>query len=255
MKVAVVSEFYPRRHDPVLGIWAHRQALAVRAAGAEVHVVVLHRLVPPLASVRGGPRSFAAATAALARQPRHDTIDGLPVSYVPFVSPMRSRSYASWGAWAAPPLGLALRRLRRRFAFDLVHAHNADPARRRRPPCRPRRAARRVGARRRRAVHGAHESRRRRRGAAKPRRGAARARQQRGHRRAGPALRRRRDAGRAPRDRRARADRGALGHAHDRHGRSPRRAQAPRRRHARRGRAVRAPSDAALPDRRRRPRA
>ncbi len=127
MKVVVVSEFYPRRHDPVLGVWAHRQALAAQAAGAEVHVVVLHRLIPPLASVRGGPRSFAAATAALARQPRHDTIDGLPVSYVRFVSPVRSRSYASWGAWAAPPLGVALRHLRRRFPFDLVHAHNAIP--------------------------------------------------------------------------------------------------------------------------------
>ena len=33
MKVAVVSEFYPRAHDPVLGIWAHRQAQAAIAAG------------------------------------------------------------------------------------------------------------------------------------------------------------------------------------------------------------------------------
>ena len=28
MRVLVVSEYYPRRGDPVLGIWAHRQALA-----------------------------------------------------------------------------------------------------------------------------------------------------------------------------------------------------------------------------------
>ncbi len=128
MKVLVVSEFYPRRSDPVLGVWAHRQALAARAAGAEIHVVVLHRPLPPLASLRGGPRAATAASTALARQPRHDTIDGLPISYVPFVSPVRSRSYGSWGAWAAPTLALALRRLRRRFEFELVHAHNAIPA-------------------------------------------------------------------------------------------------------------------------------
>ena len=30
MRALVVAEFYPRAHDPVLGIWAHRQALAAR---------------------------------------------------------------------------------------------------------------------------------------------------------------------------------------------------------------------------------
>jgi teichuronic acid biosynthesis glycosyltransferase TuaC len=50
------------------------------------------------------------------------------VRYVRFLAPPRSRSYGAWGAWAAPGLVLALRRLRRRFAFDLVHAHNAVPA-------------------------------------------------------------------------------------------------------------------------------
>src|SRR5271167_2078970 len=125
MKVVVVSEFYPRRHDPVLGVWAHRQALAAQAAGAEVRVIVLHRVVPPLASVRSGPRATIAAARARTGQPRHDTLDGLPITYVPFISPMRSRSYPAWGAWAALPLRRALRRLRRRFDYDLVHAHNA----------------------------------------------------------------------------------------------------------------------------------
>jgi len=67
MRVAVVAEFYPRAHDPVLGVWAHRQALAAREAGAEVSVFVLHRVVPPkrdLAAVaalafRSGPYAFA----------------------------------------------------------------------------------------------------------------------------------------------------------------------------------------------------
>jgi len=127
-RVAVVAEFYPSRRDPVLGIWAHRQALAARDAGAEVRVLVLHRLVPPRASLRDGPRAGARALASRLREPRSQERDGLAVSYVPFLSPARDRSYPSWGTWAAPALALALRRLARTFPFDLVHAHNAVPA-------------------------------------------------------------------------------------------------------------------------------
>jgi teichuronic acid biosynthesis glycosyltransferase TuaC len=128
MKVAVVAEFYPSRRDPVLGVWAHRQALAARDAGAEVRVLVLHRLVPPRAAVAQGPSAIARELSARVSEPRAQTLDGLPVSYVSYVSPPRPRAYASWGAWAAPALGLALRRLRRSFGYELVHAHNAVPA-------------------------------------------------------------------------------------------------------------------------------
>ncbi|MGP0103572.1 MAG: glycosyltransferase [Solirubrobacteraceae bacterium] len=127
-RVAVVAEFYPSRRDPVLGIWAHRQALAARDAGAELQVLVLHRLVPPRSSLAAGPGGARRALAELVREPRKQTRDGLAVTYVPYVSPPRERSYASWGAWAAPPLALALRRLARSFPFELVHAHNAVPA-------------------------------------------------------------------------------------------------------------------------------
>ena len=127
-RVLVVSEFYPSRRDPVLGIWAHRQALAAREAGADLRVVVLHRLVPPRASLASGTRGALRALGERAREPRRQVRDGLEVSYVPFVSPPRERSYAQWGAWAAPTLALALRRLARCFPFELVHAHNAVPA-------------------------------------------------------------------------------------------------------------------------------
>jgi glycosyltransferase involved in cell wall biosynthesis len=109
LRVAVVAEYYPRRADPSLGIWAHRQALATRDAGADVEVFVLHR-----------PRS-----PALLRQPLVARLDGIRVNYVPFVAPPRPRSYARWGAWAAPTLAAALRA---RGRFDLVHAHYAVPA-------------------------------------------------------------------------------------------------------------------------------
>jgi glycosyltransferase involved in cell wall biosynthesis len=131
MRVAVVAEYYPRAADPVLGVWAHRQALAARAAGADVRVLVLHRPVPPRAALdgarEGAPGALDALVAPL-RQPLRTTLDGLDVAYVPFVAPPRPRSYGSWGAWAAPPLAVALRALRRRWPFDLVHAHYAAPA-------------------------------------------------------------------------------------------------------------------------------
>ena len=127
-RVAVVAEFYPSQRDPVLGVWAHRQALAARDAGAEVRVLVLHRLVPPRAALAGGPGGVGSALAELMREPRAQTRDGLRVTYVPYVSPPRERHYAAWGAWAAPALALALRRLARSFPFELIHAHNAVPA-------------------------------------------------------------------------------------------------------------------------------
>jgi glycosyltransferase involved in cell wall biosynthesis len=125
VKVLVVAEYYPRAGDPVRGVWAHRQALAARDAGAEIRVLVLHRPLPPLAALRSLDRR---AIAAELRQPGQALLDCLPVSYVRYLSPPRPWSYGSWGAWAAPSLAYSLARLRRRFPYDLIHAHYAVPA-------------------------------------------------------------------------------------------------------------------------------
>jgi glycosyltransferase involved in cell wall biosynthesis len=109
----------------VLGIWAHRQAVAARDLGAEVRVLVLHRPLPPLAALRS--LELGALSRAV-RQPAEGLIDGIEVEYVRYVSPPRPWSYGSWGLWAAPALAVALRRLRRGFPFELVHAHYAVPA-------------------------------------------------------------------------------------------------------------------------------
>lgn len=123
MKVAVVAEYYPRRRDPVLGVWAHRQARATRDAGADVRVLALERPLPPLSVLRS-PAKVPGTIAAIARQPRHDVLDGIPVEYVRFFAPPRERSYAEWHRWARRPLRRALER----EEADVIHAHYALPA-------------------------------------------------------------------------------------------------------------------------------
>jgi glycosyltransferase involved in cell wall biosynthesis len=125
VRVLVLAEYYPRVSEPVLGIWAHRQALAARDAGAQLRVLVLHRPLPPLAALRS--LDLDAARAAVA-QPATARLDGLRVDYLRYLSPPRPWSYGSWGAWAAPVLRRALPRIAAEFPFDLVHAHYAVPA-------------------------------------------------------------------------------------------------------------------------------
>jgi len=125
MRVLIVAEYYPRAADPVLGVWAHRQAVAARDAGADVRVLVLHRPLPPLAALRARDRG---AIAAAIRQPAGAERDGIRIEYVRYLSPPRPWSYSTWGTWAAPLLSRAIRRLRASFRFDLVHAHYAVPA-------------------------------------------------------------------------------------------------------------------------------
>jgi glycosyltransferase involved in cell wall biosynthesis len=125
MKVLVVTEYFPRRGDPVRGVWAYRQALASREAGAELHVLVLHRPVPPLTAIRNGDLKTAGREL---RQPRRAELGGLEVEYLQYLSPPRPWSYDSWGIWAAPWLARRLHKLHRTKRFDLVHAHYALPA-------------------------------------------------------------------------------------------------------------------------------
>jgi glycosyltransferase involved in cell wall biosynthesis len=127
VKVAVVAEYYPRRRDPVLGIWAHRQAVAARDAGADVKVLVLERPVPPSASLRR-PWKLPGALAGIARQPGRDELDGIDIRYVRFVAGGRSKAYATWHERAAEPLGAALGGLNAEWPIDVVHAHYALPA-------------------------------------------------------------------------------------------------------------------------------
>lgn len=127
MNVCVVAEYYPRRRDPVLGVWAHEQAMATRDAGVDVRVLALERPVPPLHAL-SSPRKLASGLRAVASQPKRELRDGIEVQYVRFLAPPRNWSYARWDRWVRRPLERALARLDRRWPIDVVHAHYALPA-------------------------------------------------------------------------------------------------------------------------------
>ena len=136
-RVAVVAEFYPSRRDPVLGIWAHRQALAARDAGADVRVLVLHRARAPARGARGRDPASAARDAArsCSREPRtpgaRRPADHLRPLRLPAA---RARLPRAGAAWAAPPLALALRRLRALVPVRADPRPQRGAGRRRRPP-------------------------------------------------------------------------------------------------------------------------
>src|SRR5581483_5704206 len=117
VRVAVVAEWYPSPGDPVLGICAHRQAVAARDAGAEVRVLALRRPIPPLSVARQlfhippatGPLGDWIEGARTSLRPL--SLDGIAITPVPFLAPPRPISYGSWGYWMAPPLARALDRL------------------------------------------------------------------------------------------------------------------------------------------------
>jgi teichuronic acid biosynthesis glycosyltransferase TuaC len=129
LRVAVVAEYYPRPHDPAWGIWAHRQAVGASERRVDVNALALDRPLPPLRALRRADVALLREWAARVRRPPADTVlDGVPVRYVRFLSPPRPLSYASWGRWAARPLGRALDRVWEEGSLDLIHAHYAVPA-------------------------------------------------------------------------------------------------------------------------------
>jgi teichuronic acid biosynthesis glycosyltransferase TuaC len=127
VRVAVVAEYYPRRRDPVLGVWAHRQAVAARDAGAEVRVLALERPLPSVAGLRGGPRRLIGEVREFASQPSREVRDGITVDLVRFAAPPRERGYGGWHRWGRGPLTRALEILNAEWPVDLVHAHYAVP--------------------------------------------------------------------------------------------------------------------------------
>jgi glycosyltransferase involved in cell wall biosynthesis len=121
MKVLFLAHSYPRFATDPIGSFILRLAVALRGRGIEVSV-----LAPAAPDV-----------------PAHDVIEGVPVErfrYAPrrwetlaYTGAMRQQVRGSWGSRAAMTSFLAVEfaralAARRRFAWDLVHAHWWFPA-------------------------------------------------------------------------------------------------------------------------------
>ena len=120
MRVAIVAEYYPRPSHPGLGVWAHRQAMAVRDLGVDVRVLVLERPIPPLAAVARAPRTGRCASGRARPRPAGPADDGRdrgPLRAVHRASP--AVELRQLGRWAAPPLRQALDRLSSTWQPDL----------------------------------------------------------------------------------------------------------------------------------------
>lgn len=122
MRVAIVAELYPSSAEPTAGVWAHRQALAAREAGAALEVFALRMHAIARAHTRGAPLL--------------EELDGIAVHSIGHLcsrsqkrearSQLRLRLEA---AWAVRSLSRALQRSSQEHGtYDLVHAHGSSPA-------------------------------------------------------------------------------------------------------------------------------
>src|SRR5205823_8720103 len=92
-------------------------------------VLVLERPLPSAEAVRDAARArpgrLVEELRQHRRQARRETLDGIDVEYVPYLSPPRERSYSRWHRFAEQLVARALDRV---GPLDLVHAHYALPS-------------------------------------------------------------------------------------------------------------------------------
>lgn len=119
-RVLVISHLYPSAAHPTHGIFIHQSVRALRELGLDLRVISPVPWPPPL--LRRRPK-WAAYARILAEG---DTFDGVPVKRVGYLTAPYPL-YAFAGIGMALALRGVIERIRRIFAFDLVHAHNLTP--------------------------------------------------------------------------------------------------------------------------------
>jgi glycosyltransferase involved in cell wall biosynthesis len=117
MRILMLSHMYPSPVNPTGGIFVHEQVRALRARGHDVRVVSPKAWAPPLV------RRYA----AYRRVPRVDVLDGVPVLYPRRLALPGNRLGRHDARALAAAIALPLRRVHRRWPFEVVHAHMVAP--------------------------------------------------------------------------------------------------------------------------------
>ncbi len=74
MKIALLTSYFPRPGNPVMGIWALREAQGLARAGAELRVIAPTSWVPPVPALPARARIWRETPAAC-------VLEGVPVEY------------------------------------------------------------------------------------------------------------------------------------------------------------------------------
>ncbi|MDX6645560.1 MAG: teichuronic acid biosynthesis glycosyltransferase TuaC [Miltoncostaeaceae bacterium] len=113
----MLSHMYPGPVNPTAGIFVHEQVRALIALGHDVRVVSPTPWAPPLAARWRAHRSV----------PAGDRVDGVPVLYPRKLSLPGGRLGHRNGEAMLLAIRGPLRRLRRRWPYDLIHAQMLVP--------------------------------------------------------------------------------------------------------------------------------
>jgi glycosyltransferase involved in cell wall biosynthesis len=126
LRVLFLATYFPKPGNPMMGVWALKQAHALRDAGADVRVVSFTSYIPRILA-RAGAR-----LAAWANCPPAHAFDGLPVAYPRWmlyqVGRLKARAYVNPGpqmalAWRTARRGA--RRVMNDFRPHVVFAHHS----------------------------------------------------------------------------------------------------------------------------------
>ena len=122
MKVLVLSHMYPDSSNPVYGIFVQHQVEALRTRGIELKVVSPKPMTPfPVQYLRKRWKSQS-------KIPLEDTVDGIKVYYPRGIRlPYRFLPHLE-GRFYFFLIRDLIRRIRKEFPFDLIHAHTVLPS-------------------------------------------------------------------------------------------------------------------------------
>ncbi|MCG3418161.1 glycosyltransferase [Oceanobacillus jordanicus] len=121
MKILVISHMYPSKANYINGIFVHEQIKELIKLGQEVVVVSPVPYVPSIL------RSSSKKWSNYSSIPPKDNIEGVEVYYPRYVALPRNANFDSSGKRMYISIQNTIKKIRRDFRFDIIHAHVALP--------------------------------------------------------------------------------------------------------------------------------